>query len=61
MVEGSSTEVVEQGRLDTILVPNKDKLAKSRRFMDAPTRRVVSSTFIITPTKAFLRGMLTKW
>lgn len=55
IVEGSLIIIVDQGRLDTILVRNMDKLTKSTRFMDALTRRFVSSTLFITPVTKFVR------
>lgn len=54
-MEGALIEIVEQVHLDSILVRNMDKLAKSIRFMDDVTGQAVGGTSIITPIVAFVK------
>lgn len=60
MVEGVSIDIVEGGNLETVLVHNVHKLAKSTHVMHSLRRQVVSSTPIITPIAAFFKKHVDK-
>lgn len=51
MVSDAGINVVLQGRLDTVLISNVDKLVESDRFMGVLTQRMVWSTFPIRPVR----------
>lgn len=53
MVGGALIYIVEQGRLDTILMRNVNWLAKSSRFMNSMMGRVVGNESFITEIAAF--------
>lgn len=55
LVEGTLIAIVEQDRLDSNLVHNKEKVAKSTRLMEALTRRLVENTSFITIIIAFVK------
>lgn len=60
MVKGSLIDFIQQFHLDTIWVPNVDKLAKSTRSMNAFLQRVVGSTSIIVPIAAFVKKKVSR-
>lgn len=55
MVEGAPINIVEQGRLETILMCNMDKLTKYTPFMDAMTPRAIVNKSFTMQTAAFVK------
>lgn len=47
-MEGSLTSIVEKARLNTLLMCNEDKLAKSTSFINPLTQCIIGKTFFIT-------------
>lgn len=60
MVECTLIDIVEQGRLETIIVRSIDKLENSARFMYALTRGVVGDKSLVTPNMEFVNNQSTK-
>lgn len=56
-MRGAFTDIVEEFRLDTVLVPNLDGLAKSTRFIDALKRQLIGGTSFNTPIAVFVENV----
>lgn len=61
MVEGPLIEMLMLARLDTFLVGNVDRLAKSNCFMDVLAWKGVESTLSITPVAALAKKYFIEW